>query len=150
MRSSGRRDVHRHAPASTRSRTSSTTYAIAYGSFMFTTDPFCGVKLNGLRRIDGDQLSPEVLQPAASRTSSAAHTAVPPRIAIVAIDDAIVHYKEYLFSLMSVCGRIARHRVGHRARFERPRAGWPYPSVVGDYDALRKELETYGRRTVAK
>src|SRR5258708_34271679 len=82
---------------------------MADGSFIFTTVPFFGVKLNGLRRIDGDQLSPEVLQPAASRTSNAAHTAVPPRIAIVAIDDAIVHYKEYLFSLMSVCGRIARH-----------------------------------------
>src|SRR5689334_9862098 len=98
MRSSGRRDVHRHAPASRRSRTSWTTYAMAYGSFMFTTWPFLGAKLRGLRRTGGAQPSCEALQPAASRTSSGVHASA----AIVAIDDAIFHYKEYPFGLMDV------------------------------------------------
>src|SRR5262249_6076796 len=116
MRNSGRLDVQRHAPASSRSLTSWTTYAMAYGSFILTTWPFAAVRLSGLRRMGGVQASCAVLHPAARRTRSAPH----PLIALVAIDDAIFHYKEYLFGLMYVCTRISWHgdHIGNLARFK--------------------------------
>jgi hypothetical protein len=71
------------------------------------------------RRMPGGYASRSPLQTAAVRIRGSALAPAP----IVAIDDAIFHYKEYLFGLIDVRGRSAR-----RDSF-RP-AGLPQPKIL--------------------